>query len=269
MTSEVCARDGRPVEVVVEEMRNRYLKEILVARKGKVLVIQAPSWLVNDTLDLKDFVDEYLQDEFVFSMEYGGEFAEVVDAWINDELVDRCYMEKMPTSPRRSKILAMDPGLKHSRYGLAMGYRIKDEYYIDHVMWWQGTQRQPVDIETIEDYVLEVLDPANRIVKAVLDQHQSASTIQKFNKSGLKCEETFFTVVRNLLIYSELRKAIVSGKFHTNSRELLNEIKHLQRVESGARFKVLASPGHTDDLADCAANCVYELSIMKTGKLVL
>lgn len=268
MSEETCS-DGRPVEEVVEEIRRKFREEILVARRGRTLVIQAPTWLVNESFDLQDVADEYVEDPLVFGMEYGAEFAEAVNAWIPELVVDACRGPFSPPPPRTSpRVLALDPGLKHNRYGLAMGYKRKDCVYIEMARTWEGSQNRPVDIEEVESFVLDELKPKYRIVLAVLDQYQSASTIQRFNKAGLKTEETFFTAPRNVTIYAELRKLMVAGKFRFDDDDLEEELKHLQQIVTANSFKVQPAPGYFGDLADCVANCAYELGRLKTGKVV-
>ena len=271
MTPEVFAADGRTYAEVAAEIRTKFRDKILVARRGRTLVIQSPTWLVNNFLPLEDFVDEYLENPFTFAMEYGAEFAEAVDAWMPADIVDRCFKAFSPIAPKRAvRVVAMDPGLKSSRYGLTMGYRHKGETYLELAMAWQGSKERPVDIESVEDFVLDTLKPAYRIGVVVLDQHQSASTIQLFNKAGLKTRETFFTASRNIMIYTELRKQMVAGKFWYSNEELREELKHIQQIASkSGNVKIMAAPGYHDDLADCAANMAYELTKIKKGTVII
>ena len=74
----------------------------------------------------------------------------------------------------------MDPGVVHDRYALVMCHwdRFRKRVVEDYLHVWQGSRRKPVKIAEVEAHIVQ-LNSRYLVVVNALDQHQSASTIQR------------------------------------------------------------------------------------------
>jgi hypothetical protein len=207
-------------------------------------------------------------------MEYGALFADVVDAFLNREKLEGCkkitLISEFQMNKSKQRVVALDPGLKHDRYALVMGYLEGQDAILDYVKVWQGTQDKPVQISEVEAH-MELLNKNFNVVLWVMDQHQSAATIQKYQKQRWNIKETFFSQNYNQEIYTALNHAINEYRIVLPDHPLtLQELHFLQRIGAGRNFKVQAPETGsvtTDDCADALANCHFQLRILSRVEL--
>ncbi|NVM20574.1 MAG: hypothetical protein HWN68_02200 [Desulfobacterales bacterium] len=230
-----------------------------------MLVFQAPTWQMNPTITRESLQEEFDKDSAFAMMEWGAEFADVVDAFFISDKVVACVDKKRPNilphaSSRTRYVVTLDPGLKGNAYALAMGHFEKPKVIADYLRLWQGTRENPVQIVEVEDFLLG-LNRKYRIVDNALDQHQSAATIQRLQKK-IHIRETVFTASYNVEIYQCLLELVNMGHFRAPVYEpLTTEMKFLQRIQLSNRFRVEPAQGYTADLADCVANLSYILVV--------
>ena len=148
-----------------------------------------------------------------------------------------------------SRVITLDPGVVHDRYALVMGHwdRLQEKVVEDYIHVWQGTRKKPVQIAEVEAHTVQ-LNCHYRVIINALDQHQSASTIQRLSnarevqriyeelriKRGvpwprtLPMEETFFSHSYNQKLFKNLREFVLAEAIDLLDHELQTlEIKNL------------------------------------------
>jgi len=253
-------RTGKPLRVLQE-----------VETQGKHpfrAVFQYATWELNPLPQYaKNSVfmnKERVRDPWMFDREYGGLFADVVSAFLDKDQIDSCVTA--PPLPHRDKrtsyTITADPGFEHDSYAMSMGHWTpEDKVRIDLMREW----KPPLNIIKIEDYFVD-LDKRYNIEDIILDQHLSMATIQRIQDLGLPARGVSFGTRTDMKIYQNLLEMI-----NVNSIELqnhlpsINQLKHLQRIVRGDRYKVEASPGFHDDLADTIAMLAYILNVERRG----
>ena len=250
--------------------------ELVKAKDGGglplTLIKKAPTWEMNKTIS-KAFLDsERDRDPVTFGCEYGGEFYESIDAFLDPRKIDECI--KLPKMILASGgpweyYVTMDPGLKHNSYTVLLAHMEGDEAIVDYIKKFEGTKKEPVIIADVEVFTIDICDNYH-VRKIGIDQHQSASTIQNLQKLGWPIEETPFTSQYNMVIYERLKRYVNGGKVKVPPyAPLIQELKLLQIRNSAGKFSVAAPRGMPDDAADCLANAIYMMTKEKKGGMLL
>jgi len=233
-------------------------------------MIQLPTWEINPTISRESLDEEFRKDPLKARMDWGAEFVDISGTALNSTKIDEAVAhDNMDiynfTDKVNEYVLALDPGLKHDAYAISFGHKESEVPVIDFNSAWQGTTTEPVDIEEVENFIRMVCARLN-VVLIVLDQHQSASTIQKFRKEGYNIKETYFSAPYNVAIYTNLIEKLNTNKIKLpNVQELIMEMKALKRVGAGkyAKYEAPTSGAVThDDRVDATANCTYQLEIL-------
>jgi hypothetical protein len=235
--------------------------------------------------------DEERQDPDTYKVERRAEFAEIVDAFLRPEMVDRAYLGR-PTrdggfiglknnfnnSSFMYKYKAhLDPSSTTAGFGFAMGHveqleeddgRLRDHVVIDIVQRWtpdrfpEGVVDWQVVLKDIVRYI-NLFEP----YEITFDQFQSQAPIQWLNKwlrennmSNIMVYEKTATAQYNWNRAEVFRTALYQGLVHipndTRDAEYsAQELKHLQQVNTAGRFprvdKQEIGPVQTKDMADC------------------
>ncbi len=233
-------------------------------------LLHAPTWVMNPSISREDLNDDFDKDPQKSAMDWGAEFIDTLGVALNTQKIDEAVQhDNLDVSRTTGKdfdyIIALDPALRSDRFALALGHMEDDETIIDYVRTWGGTPTNPVIIEEVEDFV-RMICKNFRVVLIVLDQHQSASTIQRFTKEGFNIKETTFTAKYNVQIFSSLNERLNMGKIKLpNDLDLIAELKSLQRKGAGqfAKYEAPTSGAMTfDDLCDVTANVNWQLQVL-------
>jgi hypothetical protein len=141
----------------------------------------------------------------------------------------------------------------------------KDMVIIDIVRAFQGDHKHPVDINNVENFVRNLCRNF-KIIQIGVDQHQSADTIQRFQKEGLPINLTNITPKYNMDMYGELiRRINTKHIIYPNKPEIKDELSFLQKKYAGWGWRIEAARGHLDDIPDAIAN-VCLLLVQNLGK---
>ena len=229
-------------------------------------VFQYPTWEMNPTLprDHREIEKEFLADPKSFDMEFGGLFAQVIDAALNPKDIDECALGiqinvDVPEK-KTPRIIVLDPATVGNEYAVVMGhFDKKEQIIVDLVKTFSGTHKKPVNIEEVEDYVRILIRNFN-VVNVVVDQHQSAETVQRFQKEGIPIYMINITPKYNTDMYRILFRYINTHKIiYPNLIEIKDELRFLQKRFVGWGWIVVAARGHYDDIADAMANLCLTL----------
>lgn len=282
---------GRSVAISTPSGRHGIFWELF--RKGKAIkvientsehgnepwraVAQIETWNMNPNLpyDHPKMIEERNHNPDKFRQERGAEFVDVVDAALPRDLVYLCAGETRRKGYRQignhvidkevRRVLTLDPATSGDAYGLAMGHKDKKGIIIvDLVKQWKARSRdEPIDILEVEDYIRK-LHKRFKLTHIAVDQYESASTIRRLKREGLK----IFKVPPKGIGASQFNKTAyeaLTRRINTTTIKfpyyppLLDELTFLQRKVSGKNIRWEAAQGFSDDLADCMARLVIIL----------
>ena len=228
------------------------------------VVFQFPTWEMNPTLPRNhpEIEKEYKADPKNFEMQFGAEFSTLLQAALEPKQIEDCAIGnqidvnlKDPTTPR---VIVLDPATVGAEYAVVMGHFSdkpkKDMIIVDLVKTFRGDHKHPVNIEQVENYVRMLCRNFN-IVHIGIDQHQSADTVQKFQREGLPIHLVNITPQYNQIMFREFfRRVNTRHIIYPNDTETKDELKFLQKKYVGWGWKVEAARGHFDDIPDAMAN---------------
>ncbi|MFA5307355.1 MAG: hypothetical protein WC365_07950 [Candidatus Babeliales bacterium] len=264
--------------------------------EGWRCVFQAPTWLMNPKnafeckscevqkqFDVEELLDderklltakncvkcasnelriEWLQNSAKFAMEYGAEFCDVVSAAFSKEKVMACIDPKMLFDPfgkdkETPRVISLDPSLTGDAFALVMG-RIDDddELLIELIKEWRAFDRDhPIQLKLVQDYV-EQLCSNFYISHVILDQFQSASTVQALQDKGLPAYLLQDTQKLNSEGYERMGARINSDPPRLKFPKydvLINELCFIQRKAVGKTVRYEASINSSDNITDAIA----------------
>jgi hypothetical protein len=100
-----------------------------------------------------------------------------------------------------------------------------------------------------------------------IDQHQSADTVQKFQREGLPIKMVNITPKYNEDMYKTFfRRVNTKHIVYPNLPEIKDELRFLQKRFVGWGWVVVAARGHMDDIPDCIANLCLLLEQLLSKK---
>jgi hypothetical protein len=226
-----------------------------------------------------------------FAVERRSHFAEVLEGFLNANMVDKCFqpfngrMLRTKTSrvgfgPETTFKMHGDPATTDKNFGFVVGHmeyeedeqeRMVPHCVIDLVHAWMPAEQEnhTVNFLDIQDEILEHIVNF-RPDDVTFDQFQSNALIRwlqresgKRGASGMNIREVTATEKLNLQRAEIAKTAINLGLVHiphdTRFCELLrNEMKFLQK-KGNRIIHQPAGPVQTKDICDCLFECVYYL----------
>jgi hypothetical protein len=215
---------------------------------------------------------DFLKNPERFDQEYGALFVDTISPALSREKIEACVVNEMGVDPlgidrETPRALSLDPSLTGDAYGLVMGHIDEDDILkVDLIKEWQAYDKEhPIDLKLVQKYI-EQLNSNYYLSHIVLDQYQSASTVQALQDKGISAYMLTDTQKLNTEAYERLIARINTepSKFHIprNSpftKKLLNELYFLQRKVSGKTVRFEASINSSDNLTDCCARLTYVL----------
>jgi hypothetical protein len=181
-----------------------------------MLVIQAPTWEVNPTLDRSYYEKEYFKDPRTFMTEHGAEFSDRVRGWIEDsrDLFECITPKRIPNDrglPREPHFAGIDVGLVNDGTSIALS-RINQGKIelVYHETWYAKKtwkESNPHLKEPLTQYARTLQDVARLdmneialwfkavcsrfyVVKGIFDQWSGIVFEQELHKQGLTQFET-------------------------------------------------------------------------------
>lgn len=246
-------------------------------------VFQYPTWEMNPKLKFKclncphqddpkkcssrcpswELYHQFKHNPERFEMEYGAMFCDVVNAALSAERILACAtgrpIDFTTIDKETPRVISLDPALTGDSYALVMGHLDGDVVVVDLIKYWQGDRDHPIRIDLVESFVRQLCQKFN-VTHIVLDQYQSASTVQRLRQEGLPIYMVNVTQKYNQAAYEHLISRINMEKIiYPKHRRLINELTFLQRKQTGKSVRYEAAVGYTDDLADALARLVYTL----------
>jgi len=228
------------------------------------VVFQYSSWETNPTLpyDHPEMQKELKADPRNFEMQFEGLFSSVLQAALEEKQIEECAIgveiDENLEDKETPRIIVMDPATVGSEYAVAMGHLTdkpkKDLVVVDLVKTFKGSHKHPVDINNVENFTRQLCRNF-KIIFIGIDQHQSADTIQRFEKEGLPIHLVNITPKYNMEMYTELfRRVNTIHIIYPNKPEIKEELKFLQKKYAGWGWRIEAARGHNDDIPDAIAN---------------
>jgi hypothetical protein len=244
-----------------------------------ILMVQAPTWEVNPTISADTFAKSYDKDPRVFQTEFGAQFSDKVQTWIEREedlqvCIDKELKPKKRGTTRDPHYIGLDLAAKNDRTALALTKPTDEKVRMQYHEQWQAGENwyelNPHLEEPLVDYCkgmqdVEVLDfdeIANwvhqiskkfYIQKGVFDQFEGISFEQTIHKMGLsqiemknfRPSETseMFQAFRTLMFHEklELYDYEIEDDDPSDHSPYINEILELRSESSGRRnIKVYA-----------------------------
>lgn len=270
------------------------------------VITASPDWDLEDdqhSPEDKDAIliarDEERQDADAYKVERRAEFAEIIDAFLRPEMVDRAY-DGRPTrdgdhitiktnwsnpSFRHRYKAHLDPSSTTAGFGFSMGHieeieesdgRVRSHVIFDIIHRWTPDQFP----EGVVDWEIVLKDITTWIdlfqpYEITFDQFQSQAPIQWINRwlreqnlSNIMCYEKTATAQYNWNRANVFRTALYQDLIHFPGDTPAaiwggKELKHLQQVNTAGRFpridKQEIGPVTTKDIADCIMEVVDAL----------
>ena len=253
-----------------------------------LLMIRAPTWEVDYTLSPKFLRAKYSENSITYDVEYGAEFSDRVQGWIENEQILRMNIIpglrlKETSYERIPHFLGVDVGLKGDGTAVVITHIARKEF--------NGTVKDCIELDCAEvryaeDEGKEYFAPDEMaewiasfvsrfyIVKGVVDQYYVLSMLPKFHEKGIKqiegvhCGREYNNqVYQNLMskmLDSALRipegtETIIDGK-KTKDIPLVIEMLRLRAILHSKYQIEVAAPdmkGMHDDLSDAFARSVF------------
>lgn len=224
---------------------------------SRVLVAQAPTALMNPTLDpdvIKQACDE---DPVSASAEYGAQFRTDVESYISREAVEASVVpdriELMPSS-NNYYIAFCDPAGGSGQDAMTLAIAHKDKKTDKIIVDAFRVKRPPFSPDAVVQEFCELFDSYR--VREVNGDHWGGDFVREQfrNKSiGYKVSKKTKSD-----LYSELLPLINSGRVELpDSRQLFNELTNLERRTSrSGKDSIDHAPGSHDDLVNSVAGAI-------------
>lgn len=241
-------------------------------RSGDYSTIHAvnyPTWEMNPRITPEFLEDERRQDPIKFNIEYGAEFAADYRSFVDYDLLREAIVSDSPfefqSKFKYKYFLALDPALVGDAYTAAIGHVEEGNVVIDlfheFIPSFEQGERTVVDIAEVENWILRQ-HQAYRFAKIVLDQCQSAATIQRLGKKVGKSriQELTWTTKSKTEAYSYLKELFNTRRLKMYYHETaIHQFKNLQVIYSaGGRWTVSGGSGpKVDDYCSVVAAIAY------------
>jgi phage terminase large subunit-like protein len=255
-----------------------------------ILMIQAPSWEINNTLSSDFLKGRYHQDPITYECEFGGQFSDRVKAWIPEEyirkIIDPSLKPKTNGIPRLPYFMGVDVGFKEDGTAIAVSHvekhqddngNLVDKIEIDYVGRrsagvYPYEDRDVLDFEEIAEWIKEICDRFF-VVKGLLDQHNGYVVAQNLAKKGMnQFDLIFHTRNFNSKLYQNFMMLAIDNKIRLfNDKDensggivkdgpLIEELLKLQVTQHSKNIISVQAPrlkGHHDDMSDALMRSVW------------
>jgi hypothetical protein len=230
----------------------------------RILVIHAPSRLLNPTLDQAEVDAALAEDPVGARADHLSEWRDDLSSFIPRDLLEACIDRGVTVRPRQPGVhhlayLDAAEGMSASgdSYSAAIAHREGDNATLD----WLLEVRPPFNPATVTQQIAEVLTEY-RIAEIMGDRHAAGFVIDQLSKSGkrfLECE------LDRSDLYLELLPIISAGRIRLlDSDRLINQFCNLERrTIAGGRDRVGHPRGGHDDAANSAAGALWRASARK------
>lgn len=252
--------------------------------RPKVMVVNAPSWKLNPSLD-QEFLDaEQERDPEGFESEYGARFRKAGGShcFLSAESIESCVEKgrsQNPPQPGVEYVAWMDAAFKRDRFSFGVGHAMRHgeetTVVVDHMRHWtprqvaKGRKAVPLD----EDEVVEALVADLRLYgldRVHGDQFADVPLKNRFAKRGITFVEAPISTPEKFDAFKNLRAALKARLvLLPDDPVTVKDLKCLVKRETAGGHVTVQAPkrkGQFDDAADVVARIVRKL-LPLTGAL--
>lgn len=221
-------------------------------KDGSILVAQAPSQVMNPSLDGRVIEQAYERDPEVAKAEYGAEFRSDLEAFISRDMLEPLLRHaplELPFDSRHRYSAFTDPsGGGQDEFCLSIGHKESETIVVDLVRGLKGT---PANI--VAEYA--TLLKSYGIHRVTGDRYAGSWPADEFQKHGIRYEHA---VKPKSGLYVDVLPAINSERVEIPADDrLITQLCNLERRTSRAgRDSVDHPPGGHDDRANAVAGVV-------------
>ena len=180
----------------------------------EIHVANYPTWEVNPTISEAFLASAKKRDPIMYEVEYGANFSVDFAAFLDVDKIRESVTLSGTTPPqktyRNKYLLALDPALSGDAFTAAIahqeGTKLVIDYFHEFLPSFHQGSKKVVDISKVEEWILARHQDYG-FKKIVLDQFQSASTIQRLSaKLGSKITELTWTHNNKIIAYGYLKE---------------------------------------------------------------
>ncbi|MAF24390.1 hypothetical protein CL634_02210, partial [bacterium] len=223
---------------------------------NRVLVWQAPSWIMNPSLSQEWLDEEFEKDAASARAEYGAEFRTDVENFINEEVLDACtppHRFELPYIPEFNYVAFTDPsGGSKDSFTLAISHydSDKDKCILDAIREVQP----PFSPEEVTREFAALIRQYH-ITTVIGDRYGGEWPRERFMEHGVVYEPA--DKVKSE-VYRELLPLINSGKVELlEHKRMVNQFLLLERrTRRGGKDSIDHPPNTHDDIANVVAGAL-------------
>jgi len=223
-------------------------------KDSNVLVAQAPSWLMNSTLD-KAWIDEqFADDPIAANAEYGANFRTDVEQFVTIEAIEACISsgvyERLPLSELTYYGFVDPSGGSQDGMTLAISHREGDVALLDCIR----EVTPPFSPEAVVKEFVDVLR-GYRVASVRGDRFAGEFSREPFKKLGI---DYLVSQDSKSQIYQTLLPLLNSRRIDLlDDKRLVGQLLSLERrTARGGRDSIDHAPGHRDDRINAAAGAL-------------
>lgn len=225
-------------------------------RPGNVLVVQAPTWVMNPTLprDGEFLTEAFNDDPASAAAEFGAEFRKDIEAFVAREVVEACVQQGVYERPRQGRITYrafVDPsGGSNDAMTLAIAHNDDGAVVLDAMR----ERKPPFSPEAVVEDFCKLLK-AYGIREVTGDRYAGEWPREQFRKQGVNY---LLAAKPRSDLYRDLLPVLNSGRaVLLDSDRLVNQLTGLERrVSRGGRESIDHAPNSHDDLANAVAGAL-------------
>ncbi|MBL8599766.1 MAG: hypothetical protein JNL14_18685 [Devosia sp.] len=233
-------------------------------KPGNVLVVQAPTWIMNPNLPRDgEFLSEaFTDDPSSAAAEYGAEFRKDIEAYVSIEVVEACVPHGIYERPRQSGVsyrAFVDPsGGSNDSMTLAIAHREGDQALVDAMR----ERKPPFSPEAVVQDFCDLLTEYG-VREVTGDRYAGEWPREQFRKLGVTYK---LSEKPRSDLYRDMLPVLNSGRAELlDSPKLVTQLVGLERrVARGGRESIDHAPNGHDDLANAVAGAV-DLVLTRTA----
>jgi intein/homing endonuclease len=257
-------------------------------RNPGIFCLKRPSWEVNPTKRLEDYIPDYLADPVDMLARFACMPPEAVDAFFKSrekvELafnnprqgVDEAGKFEDDFKPDETKTyyIHVDLAQKVDRAAVTMAHvekwvevrpvphmtgKLQPLVVVDAVRWWTPTSSKNIDFADIRDYILDLHRLGFNIKLVTFDRWNSTALIDELGAFGIKCEILSVAKTHYISMQYTLMEERLKGPYN---KLLIDELMQLQVIKD----KVDHPRSGGKDLADATCGAIFN-AIEHTPKI--
>jgi intein/homing endonuclease len=245
-----------------------------------MLCIQAPTWEVNPSLEIKELEKQYIKDPIVFFTEFGAEFSDRTRGWIENEpdllaCIDPELKPALVVPARRPHFIGIDLGLVGDGTAVAIGHLDDRKRVIvdlvDQIKAGEGdfAKSERLEFDDVADWIYK-FSRKYYLAKGIFDQWAGIPFEQALAKRGLRqLQSEHMTKNLNSEIYRNFKdmmwdKALVLYDWPVETGErhcsYVKELLELQAEMQSKYVTIVEAPnidGKHDDRSDALVRMVW------------